>query len=289
MDIHKRLRDPRGFGKSKLVGRGRATIRAMRCLPALLLLLVAGRANAHDTWLLPDPFRVAKGESLGFGLTSGMDFPSPEAAVAADRLLIRRLRLAGRTSDLTLGRAAGKALRLSATTAAEGIAAIWVATRPRTLTLTPEQVEEYLAEVGATDTVGPVWKKASRKVWTETYAKLAKTFVRVGEAADGSWAEPVGLALELVPEADPTRLRKGDTLGLRLLLDGRPLPDFAVGAVPAPPGKPQLLRTDAQGRVLVPLSQGGPWMLRITRIVPSAARAGEWQSAFTTLTLDVLD
>ena len=287
MDIAKRLRDPRGFGKSNLVGRGRATIRAMRFIPALVLLLVAGRANAHDTWLLPDRFRVAKGESLGFGLTSGMDFPSPESAVAADRLLTRRVRLAGRASDLTPGQA-GEALRLSAVAPAEGIAAVWVATRPRTLTLTPEQVEEYLAEVGATDTVGPVWKKSGQKVWTETYAKLAKTFVRVGEAADGSWAEPVGLALELVPEADPTRLRVGDTLGLRLLLDGRPLADFAVGAAPAAPGKPLLLRTDGQGRVSVPLGLGGPWMLRVTRIVPSAARAGQWDSAFTTLTLDVL-
>jgi uncharacterized GH25 family protein len=258
----------------------------MRYISALVLLLLAGRANAHDTWLLPDRFRVAKGDSLSFGLTSGMDFPSAETAVVADRLLSRSLRLAGRVYSLTPGKA-DEALRLSAPAPAEGIATVWVATRPRTLTLTLEQVEKYLAEVGATDTVGPVWRKSGQKAWTETYAKLAKTFVRVGEAADSSWAEPAGLALELVPEADPTRLVLGDTLALRLLLDGRPLADFAVGAAPAAPAKPLLLRTDPQGRVSVRLSQAGPWMLRVTRIVPSMAKAGEWDSAFTTLTLDV--
>lgn len=254
---------------------------------ALLLLLVPGGANAHDTWLLPDRFRVAKGESLGFGLSSGMDFPVPESAVAADRLLTRSVRLAGRIQSLTPGKA-DDALHLSGAAPAEGIAAVWVATRPRTLTLTPEQVDEYLAEVGATDTVGPVWTKSGQKTWTETYAKLAKTFVRVGEAGDGSWAEPVGLGLELVPEADPTRLRVGDALALRLLLDGRPLGDFAVGAAPAAPGKPRLLRTDAQGKVSVRLDQAGPWMLRVTRIVPSPAKPAEWDSAFTTLTVEVL-
>jgi uncharacterized GH25 family protein len=286
MVIDTRLREPGRARQVKPCRQG-DTMRVMRYTSALLLLLLAGRANAHDTWLLPDRFRVAKGESLGFGLTSGMDFPAPETAVAADRLLSRSFRLAERVESLTPGKA-DLALRLSAAAAAEGIAAVWVATRPRTLTLTPEQVDEYLAEVGATDTVGPLWRKSGQTSWRETYAKLAKTFVRVGEAADGSWAEPVGLSLELVPEADPTRLGVGDTLALRLLLDGRPLADFPVGAAPAVPGRPLLLRTDAQGRVSVRLSQPGPWMLRVTRIVPSALRAGEWDSAFTTLTLDVL-
>jgi len=260
----------------------------MRYASAALLLLFVPRAlNAHDTWLLPDRFRVATGDSLGLGLTSGMDFPAPESAVAADRLLTRRVRLAGRIQSLTLGKA-DQALRLSAALPSEGIAAVWVATRPRTLTLTPEQVGEYLAEVGATDTVGPVWKRSGQKSWRETYAKLAKTFVRVGETTDGSWAEPVGLGLELVPEADPTRLGVGDTLALRLLLDGRPLTGFPIGVVPALPGKPLLSRTDGQGRVSVRLDQAGPWMLRVTRIVPSAARPSEWDSTFTTLTVDVL-
>jgi len=254
---------------------------------AVLLLLVPGWASAHDTWLLPERFRVGKGEGLGFSLSSGMDFPAPESAVAADRLLTRSVRLAGQTQSLTPGKA-GKALPLLGAAPAEGIAAVWVATRPRTLTLTPEQVDEYLAEIGAADTVGPVWKKSGQKKWTETYAKLAKTFVRVGEAGDGSWAEPVGLGLELVPEADPTRLRVGDALTLRLLLEGRPLGDFAVGAAPALPGKPRLLRTDAQGKVSLRLDQAGPWMVRVTRIVPSPGKPAEWDSAFTTLTVDVL-
>ena len=42
-----------------------------------------------------------------------------------------------------------------------------------------------------------------------------------------------------------------------------------------------------QGRLSVTLDQRGPLMLRVTLIRPSAARTGEWESAFTTLTLEV--
>ena len=44
-----------------------------------------------------------------------------------------------------------------------------------------------------------------------------KTFVRVGESgADRSWEQPVGIALEIVPAKDPTALRAGDELTVRL-------------------------------------------------------------------------
>jgi uncharacterized GH25 family protein len=52
------------------------------------------------------------------------------------------------------------------------------------------------------------WRRQQR--WRETYVKLAKTFVRVGQpTADQSWREPVGLALEIVPLADPSTLLVG--------------------------------------------------------------------------------
>jgi uncharacterized GH25 family protein len=194
--------------------------------------------------------------------------------------------VAGETSPLEPG-AAGRALLLRGQAKTAGVAAAWIATRGRTLTLTPKQVDEYLAEIGAAATVGAEWKKSGRKTWRETYVKLAKTFVRVGDASDRSWSEPVGLDFELVPEADPTRLSPGDRLSLVLLWQGRGVAGFPVGVVPAAPGKARLVATDAEGRLSLSLDQAGPWLLRATRLVPSAARPGEWESVFTTLTLEV--
>lgn len=251
----------------------------------LLLVLGATRASAHDTWLLPANFHLERGTVLRLDLTSAMDFPKAETPVKAERLTEAKLRLAGATLVLDAA-AEAKVLALTARVAGQGVATAWVATRERSLQLTPEQVAHYLDEIGAAGTIGEEWKKSGQKLWRETYVKRAKSFVRVGDAADSSWKEPVGLDLEILPASDPTALSVGDTLSLRLLWRGQPLSELAVGAVAAAPAKPTLAKTDGEGRVAFVLSKAGPWLIRATLIRSSTARPGEWDSVFSTLTVE---
>jgi uncharacterized GH25 family protein len=201
------------------------------CPVIVALLVCSTSAWSHDTWLLPSSAAAKAGETLSFAFTSGMDFPKPESAPAADRIAVTGFRLAGRTQPLQVEGARDGALALRAPAAGDGIAVAWVATHPRSIELKADDVRHYLEEIGALDTIGKQWEKSGRAQWRESYVKLAKTYVRVGQpASDASWSTPVGLALELVPELDPTRLVRGDTLRLRLLRQGRPLPKASVGA-----------------------------------------------------------
>jgi uncharacterized GH25 family protein len=267
--------------------RGRSFLDPRRAAPlALGALLAAAAAGAHDTWLLPARFRTEAGERLSFGLTSGMAFPEPETAVAADRLTEAKLRLTGTTVVLEPGAADPRSLPLAAAPAGHGVAVAWIATAGRTLELTDHDVLHYLEEVGALESIGAEWTKAGRPAWRETYSKRAKAYVRVGARGDDGWRAPSGLDLEIVPDADPTALSAGDTLSVRVLWNGRPLPGQAVGASGSPPARPVLATTDADGRVSFLLSQPGPWLLRATRIRPSESHRGEWESVFTTLTFE---
>jgi uncharacterized GH25 family protein len=145
-------------------------------------------------------------------------------------------------------------------------------------------VEEYLREIGALETVGRLWReRRPARTWRETYRKHAKTFVQVGGASDSSWAEPVGLELEIVPEADPFELRSPARLPVRVLKSGRPLPGFALAAA-APGAERRLSTTDAEGRASVLLDRPGPWLLAGTELRP---RGDAWESDFTTLTLEL--
>jgi len=250
-------------------------------------LAFTATAFAHDTWLLPTPVRLQVGQTAVFELTSAMDFPRPETLVKADRLVAGRIRLAGSTQELRAD-AQPKFLRLRALLDRPGVATAWVESRPRTLDLKPEEVAHYLEEVGAADTVGAEWKKSGGKTWRETYVKLAKTYVRVGEPSeDRSWAEPLGLALEMVPEKDPTRLKAGETLPLRVFWEGKPIPGLSVGSVGAAPGHGSLQKTDTEGRVSVLLDRPGSWLLRATLIRAADGGEGRWNSHFTTLTVEV--
>ncbi len=247
-------------------------------------------ATAHDTWILPARWNVPVGGAVVLDLTSAMDFPTPETAARPDRLVDRRIRIGGVVSSLEVSPAAtgARALQLSAAPTAAGLATLWITTRPRTLDLKPEEVEHYLREVGAAETIGERWRRSPDKAWRETYVKVAKTFVRVGVAPnDESWREAVGASLELVPTSEPTTLSPGQELAFVLLWKGKPLADLAVGAVAGAGSTPTLAKTDAQGRVTFRLDRPGPWLSRATLIQPAAERLSEWVSVFTTLTADV--
>jgi hypothetical protein len=256
-------------------------------LVLLFGVLAASPAGAHDTWLLPRP--PAAAGSLEFELTSAGSFPAPESAVAADRIARSGVRLAGRTEPLQAAGKSAKALRLRARAEGEGISAAWVETHPRTLTLKADELAHYLEEIGAGDSIGAEWKRSGLAAWRESYVKLAKALVRVGAARDDpSWGEPVGLELELVPERDPTSLRPGESLSLRLIFRGRPLPDLAVGAVGGGQSLP-LQKTDAEGRVSFALAGSGPWLVRATRLERASRADADWRSWFATLTFVIGD
>jgi uncharacterized GH25 family protein len=252
----------------------------------LAIALNAGVVVAHDTWLLPAKFKVpATGEIVAEG-TSAMHFPKPEVAMHADRIARSGLRLAGKTTALETGDATAAVLRFRARPAESGIAVLWVESRPRTLDLKHAEVEEYLKEIGAWDTAGTEWNRAGRKPWRETYVKFSKSHVSVGTpASDRSWSEPVGLGLEIVPETDPTALHVGDEVRLRILRNSTPLAEQAVGAQAAG-RETELNRADASGRVTLRADRAGPWLVKVTSIRP-AAREGEWESQFATLTFEV--
>lgn len=254
------------------------------CAIAVLLVLPAGPALAHDTWLIPARFAVRPGSAVTLELTSASRFPEAESVVAADRLAATGVRLAGLTRPLEVKGAGAKALELSATLPASGIAALWVESRPRTLTLGAAEVEEYLNEIGAPAAARARWKSSGR--WRETYRKLAKTIVRVGEpGADGSWAEPVGMELEIVPEQDPTAVPAGTPFPIRVLRGGKGLPGFSVAAEGG--GRSSMRTTDADGRATFTLDEPGAWLIKGTLLEESKAPDADWESLFTTLTVSV--
>jgi len=120
------------------------------------------------------------------------------------------------------------------------------------------------------------------------YTKHAKTFIRVGRSpADGSWAEPVGMALEIVPERDPTRLNRGGDFPVRVLEHGMPLANFPLGIVREGRRKGEIRKTDDQGRVKFRLARRGRWLLRGTKLRKATQPEVDWESDFTTLTVDV--
>ncbi|MGZ8378725.1 MAG: DUF4198 domain-containing protein [Gemmatirosa sp.] len=263
------------------------------------VVLAAGAtaAGAHDTWLLPARATVPSGVDATFDLTSGMTFPANETAVAAARVRTARVRTAGGSIALPTPVAGTRALRFRVPLRRAGVATVWVSLAPRALTLDSAGVMHYLDEIGAPDSVRVAYLRQlpidGVRRWRERYAKHATTHVLVSSplrprpSADASWSAPTGMPLELVPLRDPTALHAGDSVAVRLLVRGRPLPHTAVGAVGPDGHAHPPRRTDAEGRVTIPLPRAGRWLLRATHLRHTTAPDLDWESEFATLTLAV--
>ncbi len=257
-----------------------------RLVFALLLLASASALAAHDTWLAPAAFDAAPGSRVSLHLTSGETFPQDDFAIEPTRLQQSWMRLAGRRSALEVIRRGPLALELSAVLPKAGVATLWVALAPKTLELTENKVDEYFTDIDATEAVRARWRSMPKpRRWRESYRKHTKSFVKVGDVADSSWATPVGLALEIVPLRDPTRLRVGDTLVVRVLRDGKALHGLRLALAR---GTTNLFQTtDGDGRARFAVAQAGAWMLHGTDLRPSKRKGLEWESDFTTLTFFV--
>ncbi len=255
----------------------------------LLCALLAMPVLSHDTWLLPGRSAVQPGASVSLDLTSGMAFPASESAIKPDRIAQASCRLAGKTFSLTDRKATSKALRLTARLTEPGLATLWVELAPKSIDMKPEQVEHYLDEIGATEEVRRAWAESPKpRRWRESYVKNNKTFVQVGQTPDvRSWAEPVGLALEIVPQSDPSTLRPGETLSVLVLRNGKPLPSFSLGIVREGQAKGTLTVTDSAGRATFKLDRAGRWLIRGTNLRPPTRPDAAWESDFTTLTIEV--
>ncbi|HEY2898744.1 MAG TPA: DUF4198 domain-containing protein, partial [Gemmatimonadaceae bacterium] len=197
----------------------------------------------------------------------------------------------------SLPRPTAAALRLEYmwTPRAAGVASVGIELQPKTLVLAPHLIDEYLNEIDASDAIRAAWKSlGAKQKWTESYTKHAMTFVRVAPAksdsawiADKSWTRPLGLALEIVPERDPTALRAGDTLVVRVLRHGVPVSGFSVGAIREGRSKAIFFHTDAAGRAGVIVDADGRWLLNGTSLRRSTGGATVWESDFVTATVHV--
>jgi uncharacterized protein DUF4198 len=228
-------------------------------------------------------------------LTSGEPFPVDDFAIEPSRVARAVVREGGTGHALPKPTMGDRALLYQWVPRKPGLATIGIELHPKTLTLEPKLIDEYLTEIDASAEVRAAWKSlGGKQKWTESYTKHAMTFVRIAPAkndtsftAERSWMNSMGLGLELVPERDPTGLRAGDTLIVRVLRRGVPLAGFSVGAIREGRSKAAFFRTDKTGHAAVVVDADGRWLLNGTQLRRSTTGATVWESDFVTASLHV--
>lgn len=94
-----------------------------------------------------------------------------------------------------------------------------------------------------------------------------------------------------MPLANPYALRVGDTLSVRCVVDGAPVPGQVVFAGGRTPSGARLamqrLVADEQGRVQVRLTSAGAWYVKFVHMREVAEPDANYESRWSTLTFGV--
>ena len=120
--------------------------------------------------------------------------------------------------------------------------------------------------------------------------------IHAGDGPSDHVTRAIGLPAELVPDTDLTQAKVGDTIGVRLLADGKPVAGAQVSLTAAAPGpiasRVSRVRTDREGRARLTIAKSGPFLLTAVHMVRREGETGEqaadWESYWCSLTFDVM-
>ncbi len=258
------------------------------------LAMAATTAAAHDFWIIPDMFAFPADATVHVnGRQGGGKFPDG-TAVPADRVVEARITGATSTKKITEFSVEGTSLKLHTKPAAAGQYLIAVSLTPREMRQPPAGVIRFLkAEGGAAEAARLERENTLAGLDTVlfTAASYAQTVAQLGSGGPRAFTKAVGLRLEFVAVNDPGHVHVGDTLHVKVLGNGAPIPNIGIelatgldsGAVATGSVTRVPFNADAKGVVHLPLDKAGPVMLRsayTSRRVGGAAN--QWDVSRTT-------
>ncbi len=255
----------------------------------LIALACSASAFAHDTWFEPLS-RNARGE-VAVALGTGAKFPTHDVAIGPELIQSQGCRQGAQdgASRLRLLRSEDRSASYRAATGAAAGQAVtcWMHMHPIELQVTDAKADQYLKEIGAGPELRAQWDamRARGVGWHERYVKSARI---EWAASDGALStQPAGLPMDVLVSAPRQPVQAGDALTIQVLRDGAPLPNQPIEFVNDVNPLGLWRRTDAQGRITLPLPLAARWMVRGTDLRTSPANPDFWESRFVTLTLEV--
>ncbi len=266
------------------------------CTAVLFGLFVCSRTaqvSAHDFWLQPSEYWITPDALTPMTLQVGHG-PFRQRSPIAPRRITRFQAIAplGAVIDmheqLTLGQAAEDGeFRFTA----PGAYVLVLQTDDRAQTHLPSiRFNDYLKVEGLT----PALEQRARlnqmdRDGSERYSRCAKSIVQIGPAdagPQGRVSKPVGLPLEIVPEANPYGVRRPAHLPIRVLYENRPLAGAMVKLTnlndDATPFEVHL--TDQDGRANFNMPASCACLLNViwTKPLPSSDEA-DFETVFSSL------
>lgn len=259
----------------------------------LIGVMLALPVFAHDLFLKPTSYFVKVNEKITISVMNGT-FQTSEGAVTFARLTdVSVIAPSGRRSnpvetDFTKNETTAF---LNLVPAEAGTHVVGLSTMWRENGLPAKEFNEYLPAEGIPDILenrkrdGELDKDVRYR-----YSKYVKTIFQAGNKSTDSYKTILGYAVEMVPQQNPYTLKKGGSLDILCLKDGKPLAGQIVTTGYEAGGKmlgETSARTDKDGIIKVKLTGAGKWYAKFINMVKIDDPKLNYESKWATLTFEI--
>jgi len=260
----------------------------------LLVLLPALPVLAEDSWLIADADSITDGDPLWLAFVTGQVFPIGDAFTAPDAIDSFVDFSHGQSTPVLGCARQDLVLSLRRPLSGAGQHVMGCALRPQTVDIAADEFDDYLRrEHAEAALLLRAQDRHDQSPVCETYTKFTKTIIEVNptDAADTTFATPIGHRLEIIPKSNPCRWRKGMTVSVEVRLDGYPWPGIPVCTGHEGfdyPVRVLETQTDDNGVAELTLNRAGHWFIKAHFIRPTDGLGRpKWESYWATLTFRV--
>ena len=239
----------------------------------LICAFLALPVFAHDLFLKPDSFFAKVNQKISISVMNGT-FQRSEGAVSFARLTDVSVvapsgnRTNQKEADFTKNETTAF-LNLEPKEAGNyivGLSTMW-----RENSLPAKEFNEYLVGEGIPDILED--RKRDKELETDgryRYSKYVKTILQVGNKQSDTYKTVLGYAVKMIPQANPYKLKKGNTIEILCLKDGKPLAGQTVLTGYESGGKlaaEKTIRSDQKGIIKIKLDGAGKWYAKFINMV----------------------
>jgi Domain of unknown function (DUF4198) len=258
-----------------------------------LMGMMASTCCAAELWLIPERFEATPGATLQLEVRAIDLFESPSSAAPIPVATVDYAlsQLGNRKIDVRTQDIRGGGAGFSITLQQPGVALVAVGLKPSIMQMSAEELGVELRKLHMgrpfQDEVKARVGERRARVGMRTHAKV---FVRVGlpVEADRDWERAMGTELELVPGQNPTSLRAGSSIRVKVWHRGAAVPQVAVNFRTVDGSQQHVAYTDAEGWAEANLGVAGTWLVDGS-ILQFPSDSGELDLAIeqATLTIEV--
>jgi len=252
-----------------------------RIVLTTLLVLTITFAGAQEFWLQSPKFLYRPGEKLIVSFNEGKNFMGEPWNVSKSRIQSLLLHQLSGSINLIDSIKEGQKDNFTYTLKDAGTHLLCMQRNEVLADMGADEFNTYLKESGLDEVLDQRQRTNTLEAPAKEYrSNHIKLLIQSGEKKDDTYKKVVAFPVEIIPDRNPYTLKIRDPIRFKILFDGKPVFGVRVKVWNRYDNRTtiQNIYTEKDGTFEARISNPGPWMITVVRMVASKQADVQWRS-----------